>query len=397
MELVCPKKGIYKDGHEREDTVVNRGVFGLKIFAFKDRETTYSGGRLEIAHPPIDSTLPEIIRLYHDECIFASHEGTLQLWVVKGTQANYRKPRGHIIMASGFICRYHGMITIPAEEVERFLVFLADAHGRKFTVEGDFPKSSKIYKDTPATQAGSLCSFTLIEPGKNKGDYWVCDDVCEHLRETVYLSQWVHRREDLPLAMQPEVVAIFDGSSNHAARSSDALHVDGDCCLGPGGKNAPGSPPTAKRPENPKMRDGWYRDEVLSHVPFTSNCFLKSPSFLSLIKQQGNVVVQQMHRAKTPEDDAMRDTEFANADGTIFKGITEILQEGGVTAYWTAGRCRNPARRPGGAPSTCPQWTRAFRANGAVNPTCFGGGAISKHSAVNWRKSVRRWASRSSC
>jgi hypothetical protein len=26
MELVCPKKGIYKDGHERPDTVQARGV-----------------------------------------------------------------------------------------------------------------------------------------------------------------------------------------------------------------------------------------------------------------------------------------------------------------------------------------------------------------------------------
>jgi hypothetical protein len=262
MELVCPKKGIYKDGHEREDTLIRRREYGDMLATFADRETTYSGARLDISHPPRNTLLREIIRLYHDECIFASHEGTLQMWVEKGVQANYRKPRGHVLMSSGFICRCHGMLEIKAAEVPKFLEFLEERHRKSFTVAEDFPMSSKIYAERPVTHAGMLCSFTMIQPGKGYDDYWVNDDVYRHLIEVAYLSEYVHFNPK-PDGLQPQSVVIFDGSSNHGARAPDALHVGEGICLGPGGKNAPGSKPSLKNTKGlPKMRDGWYCDEV---------------------------------------------------------------------------------------------------------------------------------------
>ncbi len=102
MELVSPKKGIYKDGHERPDTVQVRKEYTAKLRQFKDREIAYTGEQLQTLMPPSDGTLPEIIRVYHDECCYASHEGALTLWLPRGTQAAYKKPRGQIIMCSGF-------------------------------------------------------------------------------------------------------------------------------------------------------------------------------------------------------------------------------------------------------------------------------------------------------
>jgi hypothetical protein len=101
MELVCPKKGVYKDGHERPDTVLARQAYILKLRDYKDRECSFAGEQLETLVPPADRTSSEVIRVYHDECIYASHEGALTLWVPKGTQANYKKPRGHTVMCSG--------------------------------------------------------------------------------------------------------------------------------------------------------------------------------------------------------------------------------------------------------------------------------------------------------
>ena len=106
MVLVHPKKGIYKDGHERADTVEYRKKYTCALKNFKQRERTYKGERLEIEVHPTETLQPEAIRVYHDECIYASHEGALQLWVQNGKDGKYKKPRGEIVMASGFICRY---------------------------------------------------------------------------------------------------------------------------------------------------------------------------------------------------------------------------------------------------------------------------------------------------
>ena len=105
MVLVRPKKGIYKDGHERTDTVVHRRCYTSMVHAFQERERTYTGVEHQIEVPPTDTIQREVIRVYHDECIYASHEGAIQLWVLEGKDGKYKKPRGEIVMASGFICR----------------------------------------------------------------------------------------------------------------------------------------------------------------------------------------------------------------------------------------------------------------------------------------------------
>ena len=101
MELVCPKKGIYKDGHERPDTVQARKLYTERLNTYKDRELSYTGDKLQTLVPPTDLTSPEVIRVYHDECSYASHEGALSLWVPRGRDAKYKKPRGQTIMCSG--------------------------------------------------------------------------------------------------------------------------------------------------------------------------------------------------------------------------------------------------------------------------------------------------------
>jgi hypothetical protein len=106
MVLVHPKKGIYKDGHERPDTVAYRRLYIAALSSFKSREQTYIGDRLAIPVPPEETATAEVVRVYHDECIYASHEGAIQCWVVEGTDGKYKKLRGDIVMASGFICRY---------------------------------------------------------------------------------------------------------------------------------------------------------------------------------------------------------------------------------------------------------------------------------------------------
>ena len=106
MQLVCPRKGIYKDGHERADTKEARKIYTAFIHGLRSRERTYTGDILEVEIMPADQTTGEVVRVYHDESIFASHEGSMQVWVYENSQATYKKPRGHVVMASGFVCRF---------------------------------------------------------------------------------------------------------------------------------------------------------------------------------------------------------------------------------------------------------------------------------------------------
>ncbi len=67
---------------------------------------TYDGKDLQIEIPPKQTPEQVAIRVYHDECIYASHEGVIQFWVREGVDGKNKKPRGEVFMASGLICRH---------------------------------------------------------------------------------------------------------------------------------------------------------------------------------------------------------------------------------------------------------------------------------------------------
>ena len=120
------------------------------------------------------------------------------------------------------------MMEVRAADVPEFLLWVSQQLDKPFTLENDLKMSFKIYK-------GDLCTFTTIQPGKHKDDYWCNEDMCSHLLEAVQICKWVHRNI-LPRQLHPELVFIFDGSSNHGARASNALHVGGGINRDPGGQ-----------------------------------------------------------------------------------------------------------------------------------------------------------------
>jgi hypothetical protein len=200
------------------------------------------------------------------------------------------------------------MMMVPYRDIASFLQWLSETTNEQVSID-DFPMSTKVFAEYVGLEKGMLASFTTIVPGSGKGKdaYWTITDVHRHTKEVTYISKWLHRR---PLhELQPELHAIFDGSSNHKARPFDALHVGGGICKGPGGANAPGAPLRDKNVSavqyKMNMRDGWY------------------------INKQGERIQQPMHRAKTMWDDKSNTKKaiFNAADGLIFKGVEEILKE----------------------------------------------------------------------
>ncbi len=185
------------------------------------------------------------------------------------------------------------------------------------TVDVDYPMSAKVYSNYSGPEKDMLASFTTIVPGAGKGKdpYWTIVDAWHHLVEVAQIFKWVHRRcstnagINIDNRVQPVMHAIFDESSNHTARALDGLNVGGGICKGPGGANAPGAPlkdeDSTEKKYRLKMRDGWFIDKF------------------------GKRVEQKMHREKWESDDKNSHTKAIHndLDGTIFKGVEEILRE----------------------------------------------------------------------
>ncbi len=142
-----------------------RKVYTSVLNSFKDRdeedrdERSYSGDKLQTEIPPKATISPGVISIYHDECIYASHEGALTLWVPDHRDPTYKKPRGAVVMCPGFICRCHGMMKVYDNEIDDFL----------------------HWTSSRACETYMLSSFTTIVQGKGKDDYWDNNDMCSSI------------------------------------------------------------------------------------------------------------------------------------------------------------------------------------------------------------------------
>jgi hypothetical protein len=90
------------------------------------------------------------------------------------------------------------MMEVRAADVPEFLLWTSQQLGKPFTLANDLTMSFTIYKR-------DLFSFTTIQPGKHKDDYWCNEDMCKHLLEAVHICKWVHRR-NFPGQLQPELI-----------------------------------------------------------------------------------------------------------------------------------------------------------------------------------------------
>ena len=344
MVLVCEKKGIYKDGHERADVVEARTKYVLKDATdYLPFMVTFGGENMDIVIPA--EQYAKFVSSYHDETLASANDGNTMLWTQEDTQDKIcSKSKGQTIMVSAFICPCHGKMEVSGKDVLRLKLpdnwWMAEAgyyyHRRTRKTQWEFPtlanveteaakwnatvqagtpaaaaaaaalaaaaaaaaasptpettSAAKLFKHSSKMYPGKLCSFTWIQPGVNYEGWWVGEDVVEQMEEVLVIFEFLH----------PNVKGIFtfDNSTNHGVYPPGALRVSGGCGKGPGGVNAPGnsSGKHAAKPI-PKMKDGWF--------------------FAGGKKQ-----VQNMHQE----------------DGT-FKGMAAILQERGINAAAIRVRC----------------------------------------------------------
>jgi len=75
------RKGVYMDGHEREDVVKYRQEVFLPIMAkFEARMAKFEGVEMKRVPPVLKDGEKEVVMLFHDECCFHANDEARSLW-----------------------------------------------------------------------------------------------------------------------------------------------------------------------------------------------------------------------------------------------------------------------------------------------------------------------------
>ncbi|CAB4477291.1 unnamed protein product [Rhizophagus irregularis] len=191
------RRGIYYDGHERDDVLQYRKEFLEKMFEHEKYMSKYEGESMDRIHPNLPEGEKERILVVHDECIFYSNDGKRGLWTKDGEMPLRKKGNGRSIMVSEFLTEVDRRLRLQQTDIEK---------------HPHVPEAARCY----------------LKPGVNQDGYWTA----EHL-----LEQIEYKAIPIFETLYPDCVAVFafDNSSNHAAFSKDAL-VANRMNLNPGGK-----------------------------------------------------------------------------------------------------------------------------------------------------------------
>ena len=113
-------KGIYFDGHEREDVVKERKKY-VEIMASVDDQ-------LITQYPATSITSTPIIRVFHDESTFHANADQSFHWSDGSNQALKQKSLGQAIMVSDFIDEVSGYLRFGSEESRLYLEHQTDGY-----------------------------------------------------------------------------------------------------------------------------------------------------------------------------------------------------------------------------------------------------------------------------
>ena len=209
--ILSSDKGMFFDGHEREDVVKARGEF-LTImvecgFLHPSNVPTPEAAR---AFPssvplPLSEIREKTAVLFHDESTFHTNEDQT-MWGLKGEHMLRHKSKGSGIMVSDFVDKVNGYLALTDEELSVY----------RQQIQGSQRKQGDCYfMESPRKATGLLKSL------------W---------QSAVAIANVKYPKEE-----GLKVVWIFDRSSCHKAMAPDALDA-AKMNVNPGGKQ-------------PKMRD----------------------------------------------------------------------------------------------------------------------------------------------
>ena len=107
------RKGIYIDGHERQDVVDYRKKYLDTMKQFYDTHLPPPPPSDEMAPVP-----PPLVLIFLDECIFSTNEGQLWAWATGEDAVIQPKTKGAGIMISDYVDQHTGFLRLTSAEAE---------------------------------------------------------------------------------------------------------------------------------------------------------------------------------------------------------------------------------------------------------------------------------------
>ena len=111
-------KGVYFDGHEREDVVEHRKKYLATTASLEHRMITSPS---QLPHDPSILASNPIIRVFHDESTFHANADQTFHWSDGSNQALKQKSLGQAVMVSDFIDEVNGYLEFEGEEARLYL------------------------------------------------------------------------------------------------------------------------------------------------------------------------------------------------------------------------------------------------------------------------------------
>jgi len=210
------KKGVFLDGHERDDVVEYRQRFLKDMNGLLPYFVEFAAdGTIQDKVYPVDCVVggPDrrpIIMITHDESIFSANDGKHQAWIKDGDTFLRPKGKGKGIMVSDFLLPWSRLNLFSIPEAQR-----------KELVNSDIPLEAAIF----------------FEYGKEDG-YWDGERL---------LHQIVTMALPIAEALYPgyDLLFLFDNATSHLIYAKDALRTT-HMNKGAGGLQ-------------PFLRNGWFK------------------------------------------------------------------------------------------------------------------------------------------
>ena len=180
------KKGLYSDGHERDDVVEYRKLFLREMEILQSTHlpppACSTGHTEEIVGN--ESSEKRLVLIYHDESSFHANEGQSWQWAEEEKLMIRPKSQGWGLMVSDFIEEHHGYLQLSPEEHK-----LA-----KLSVPNLPPKARVVFKF-----------------GSQSDGYWNNELFIDQVKTAMRIAEFKY-----PITQNP-LVFLFDQSSGHCA------------------------------------------------------------------------------------------------------------------------------------------------------------------------------------
>jgi hypothetical protein len=109
-------KGLYNDGHERDDVVRYRSAFLQRMSMYEKRMIQYVGDFMETSiSPELSEGERTLVLVTHDESCFGSNDGRSYCWVDENNRQIRPKGSGRSVMVSAFLGECHGILRLNEE------------------------------------------------------------------------------------------------------------------------------------------------------------------------------------------------------------------------------------------------------------------------------------------